>query len=215
MPVNTQEKSFVQITDPNSDEFAKFFDIYVESMPASERKTRDAIAAIVQRDDYYVAGLKLGGTVVAFFILFLSATESVGLLEYMATTESVRNQGLGSDLFMRAAELAGWRPLLVEVDSEREVSPDRHFRVRRKNFYMRHGCRQLQNLDYRMPLVGHATPPIMDLLLYWRGHEAAPSPDLVRRWLECIYAEVYGCARDDRRIDDMVRGLLGNTEAQA
>ena len=27
MPVNTQEKSFVQITDPNSDEFAKFFDI--------------------------------------------------------------------------------------------------------------------------------------------------------------------------------------------
>jgi hypothetical protein len=32
------QKIVRQITDPNSDEFAKFFDIYVESMPASERK---------------------------------------------------------------------------------------------------------------------------------------------------------------------------------
>jgi hypothetical protein len=35
-----------------------------------------------------------------------------------------------------------------------EVSPDRHFGVRRKNFYMRHGCPTAANLDYRMPLVG-------------------------------------------------------------
>ncbi|MBC8089845.1 MAG: hypothetical protein H7Z40_21505 [Phycisphaerae bacterium] len=207
-------KSFVQITDSNGEAFAQLFAIYEESMPTSERKTRAAIAALVDRNDYHVVGMKVLDEVVAFFILFLSARHAVGLLEYMATKNSSRSRGLGSDLFKKAAELAGALPMLIEVDSERERLPDQHLRARRKTFYLRHGCRQMPNLDYLMPTIGVAEPPTMDLLCYWKDRTDTPSSDVIREWLERIYVEVYGCARDDHRIDLMVQGFMNGAEAQ-
>lgn len=203
--------AYVRITSADTDAFAQFFAIYEASMPASERKPRDVIAALVRRQDYHVLGLKADNAVIAFLIAFVSATESMSMLEYMATKDSNRNRGLGAQLFAKAAELAGSRPMLVEVDSEREDAPDQSLRLRRKSFYIRNGCRQLPHLDYFMPLVGEAKPPVMDLLLYWPGHDDAPSPSLVRRWLECVYAEVYGCARNDPRIETMVRDYAGGS----
>lgn len=211
MSAGDPEASFTLITDPGSDAFAQFFAIYEASIPEYERKSREAIAALVTRADYRIVGLEMNNDIVAFFILFLSTAHSLGLLEYMATTSSARNGGLGSKLFRKAAELAGELPMLVEVDSEREDTPDRALRVRRKEFYFRHGCRQIPHLDYRMPMVGSAEPPTMDLLLYWKEHEEVLSPGLVRQWLEHIYVDVYGCRRDDERIAVMMSSISSDS----
>jgi hypothetical protein len=212
MSASDPEESFALITDPKSEEFAQFFAIYEASIPEYERKSRAAIEALAARTDYRVVGLRMNGEIVAFFILFLSIAHSLALLEYMATKSSARNGGLGAKLFKKAAELTGALPMLVEVDSEREDTPDRALRVRRKDFYLRHGCRQIRHLNYQMPMVGNAEPPMMDLLLHSTSHKEAPSLDLVRQWLEHIYVDVYGCSRDDERITAMMRSLAINAE---
>lgn len=198
---------FVEIKDPNGTDFERVFEIYEEALPACERKSRRQVVEMVMREDYRVVAMKAGEEVVGFFVVFLSLNQEVGLLEYMGTARQVRNQGLGGEMFRKAAEIAGERPLLAEVDSEREDSPDREIRRRRKSFYFRQGCQQVEGLDYLMPRVGDSKPPVMDLLYHWKGCSTAPSDELIRRWIKTVYAEVYQRPRDDPGIEWMMNGL--------
>jgi GNAT superfamily N-acetyltransferase len=198
---------FVEIKDPSCADFEQFFQIYEEALPESERKSREKVEEFVAREDYHVVVMKSGGEVLSFLIVFMSLNQDVGLLEYMATARQARNRGLGAAMFKKAAEIAGTRPLLVEVDSEREESPDRGMRIRRKHFYFRAGCRQIENLDYLMPRVDGAKPPVMDLLYCWKGCSEPPSRDLIRCWLKTVYAEVYQRPKDDPAIEWMMNGL--------
>ncbi len=137
----------------------------------------------------------------------MSLTQEVGLLEYMGTARQARNMGLGAAMFKKAGEMAGARPLLAEVDSEREDSADRELRRRRKNFYFRLGCQQIEGLDYLMPQVGESKPPVMDLLYYWKGCSTPPGHDLIRGWIKTVYTEVYQRPSDDPGIEWMMNGL--------
>jgi GNAT superfamily N-acetyltransferase len=204
----TPGAEFVEIKDPSSADFEAFFRIYEEALPESERKSRGQVAEFVTRADYHVVAMKSEAQVLSFLIVFMSLDHEVGLLEYMATARGARNRGLGADMFKKAAEIAGERPLLVEVDSEREDSPDRETRSRRKNFYLRAGCQQIEGLDYLMPRVDGAEPPMMDLLYYWKGCSTVPSHDLIRGWIETVYAEVYQRPTDDPAIEWMMSGLI-------
>lgn len=206
---------FVEIKDPNSADFEQFFRIYEEALPESERKSRGQVAEFVTRADYHFVVLKSGERVLSFLIVFVSLDREVGLLEYMATAREARNQGLGAEMFKKAAEIAGARPLLVEVDSEREDSPDRALRRRRKHFYLRAGCQQVEGLDYLMPRVDGAEPPMMDLLYYWKGCSTIPSDDLIRGWLETVYAEVYQRPTDDPGIEWMMSRLATRASNRA
>lgn len=165
------------------------------------------IEGLVTRQDYHVVAMKEQGQLLSFLVVFVSPHEDVALLEYLATSPQARSKGLGAALFAKAVELAGTRPLLVEFDSEREASPDRELRLRRKQFYLRQGCQQIKGLDYLMPQVGDSKPPLMDLAFHWKGPKTLPGPELVRRWLKTIYTEVYARPGDDPAIDAMIAGL--------
>ncbi len=199
---------FVEIKDPNGTDFEQFFQIYEEALPANERKSREQVAEFVTRLDYHVLVVKSGEQVLCFLIVFMSLNQEVGLLEYMATARQARNQGLGAEMFKKAAEIAGERPLLVEVDSEREDSLDREIRRRRKNFYFRSGCQQIEGLNYLMPQVSDSKPPVMDLLYYWKGCTTRPSDDLIRCWIKTVYAEVYQRPPDDPGIEWMINRMI-------
>ena len=95
--------------------------------------------------------------------------------------------------------------MLLEVDSDREPSPDQALRRRRQGFYRRLNCQRIDGLCYILPLPGEGAPPEMDLMVYFP--DAVPTVARVRlkRWLEVIYHEVYGCAEDDPRISEMLR----------
>ncbi len=198
---------FVEITDPHSADFEQLYRIYEQALPASERKPRAVVEGLVRRADYRVVALKAGEEVLSFLVVFVSSTEAVALLEYLATSQHVRNQGLGAFMVAKAVELAGARPLLFEVDSERGAFADQTLCLRRKHFYFRQGCRQIESLHYRMPQVGEMKPPAMDLLYSWRGRGTPPEPELIRKWLKTLYEEVYSRPANDPWIEVMMAGL--------
>lgn len=202
----------VMIENTDSDAFEMFYEIYVEALPDGERKPMAEIESLVSREDYSIMGLSKKNQVIAFLIAFHSRTASVGLLEYMATKRGMRNMGLGARLFQMALKQMRGRVMLVEIDSDREQSPDQELRARRKNFYLRQGCSIIEGLDYKMPPVSDQLPPMMDLLIYNPDSNVEVSADRITEWLQTIYVEVYGRDRHDAAIEDMVAGWIGATK---
>ena len=202
--------TFSPITRPDDPRFGDFLRIYEEALPERERKTSDEIKAQITRDDYELVLAERDGVVVGFIALYVSLSQPVALLEYMATDKTCRNMGLGALMFRESLRRAeGW-PVLVEVDSPREMAGDTELRQRRRNFYLREGCSVVEGLDYILPLEGRDAPPVMDLLVHWNGpHEAVLSDKLLRGWLQDIYVGVYDQSADDARVETMLGSWEG------
>ena len=185
--------------------------IYCESIGLREQKCRADLAAMVSKPNYRLLLAQDDSSVVGFSIVFVASSESFCLLEYMAVDKSYRGRGVGAELFEETVGVVyrsrGAIPILLEVDSEREPSPDQAQRRRRQNFYRRLGCRRIADCAYILPLPGENAPPEMDLFVY----VPEPAPTIRRakleRWLKLIYRDVYGCSADDRRIAIMLDGV--------
>ncbi|MFZ4603912.1 MAG: GNAT family N-acetyltransferase [Caulobacterales bacterium] len=184
--------------------FEPVSEIYEQALPARERKPRAAFAALLDRPDYRLIGMVDDGAAVGFALVYLGA--DIALLEYMATHEALRGRGLGAELCQAVQALAGARPILIEVDSDRDhAAPDLDVRRRRKAFYRRCGAREISGLAYQLPLPGLGAAPAMDLMLL-NGPPTIAKADLAL-WLAAIYADVYGQSPVDPRIAAMLDGL--------
>lgn len=185
--------------------------IYCGSIALREQKSKADLAAMVSKPNYRLLLAEDDHSLVGFSIVFVADGESFGLLEYMAVDKSHRGGGLGSELFEETVAAMyrshGAIPILLEVDSDREPSPDQVQRRRRQSFYRRLGCRRIADCAYVLPLPGENAPPEMDLFVY----VSEPAPTIRRaeleRWLKLIYRDVYGCSADDRRIAIMLDGV--------
>jgi ribosomal protein S18 acetylase RimI-like enzyme len=210
MTTNTQD-AYESLTSPDDSSFEEFYGIYTESIVPSERKTREQIAGMVARHDYRVLLMKRNDRVVGFCILFVPSHESFCLLEYMAVHATHRNLGIGEKLFRHSIQAVasdrGGVPILIEVDSERELVPDQDIRRKRKRFYRRLGCSQIDGLAYLLPLPGQGPPPKMDLMIYLPGSLPPIQKSQSERWLRVIYQGVYNCAPDDPRIAQMMESV--------
>jgi hypothetical protein len=151
--------------------------------------------------------LEEGDQVLAFSILFVARAAGVALLEYMATDGAYRDAGLGTETFGETLARSDGLPLLVEVDSDREAAGDREIRARRKRFYRRCGCLEIEGLAYRLPLPGAGAAPQMDLLVHPNGARPIISKDRLRQWLETVFVDVYEQRADDSRIAAMLAPL--------
>lgn len=217
-----QELTFRRLGANDTAAFDEFFALYWSSMPASERKSRPAMQALVARPDYQVLLLLLDGRLTGYSVTFVPENDTFCLLEYMAVHASFRGGGIGSTLFLHAVEMArngrGDVAMLLEVDSDREATADREIRRRRQAFYQRLGCLRIEGLDYVLPLdTGHA-PPLMDLLILPPPDGAVIRRATLERWLRTIYVTVYGRSPADPRIEQMIARLgdplqlIGSTE---
>jgi len=189
--------------------FEEFFRIYSESIQPREQKPRHLISRLVGSGDYRVLLQKQHSETIGFSIVFAPQTEAFRLLEYMAVDGRHRNSGLGQRLFQRVVqESVSTRgeplPLLVEVDSDREASPDRAMRKRRLQFYRRLGCLCVEGLPYIPPIPGEGPLPEMDLLVHLPASAPRISRAQLRQWLEIVYERVYYRRRDDPRIAQMM-----------
>jgi ribosomal protein S18 acetylase RimI-like enzyme len=182
-------------------DLAALLDIYRRAIPRSERRSDEAIAALLDSPAHRLAVADRGGEVVGFYVLFVGG--AVAMLEYLAIRETARGGGLGSALYRHARSAAGALPLLVEVESDRAEGPERSLRSRRKAFYRRLGCRELAGLRYRLPLGDD--PPAIDLLV--DSPSSGVKKDELETWLREIYTRVYGCAADDPRLAAMLAPL--------
>ena len=192
--------------------FREFYDIYSTSIADREQKPEAWICEMVRAPEYNVWVMKDGGHVRGLSILFLPRGETFALLEYMAVAPEQRNHGMGSELFrqsMERVEAAAGRsvPVVLEVDSDREVCLDEQIRRRRQQFYRRLGCLRLAGLHYILPLSGHGPVPEMDLMVYSADPRRRLPKAELEGWLRTIYREVYHCPADDPRIAQMLRDV--------
>jgi hypothetical protein len=187
--------------------FEQFYSIYTGSLVARERKKRHEIEGLIGRPGYRVLVLEESDQVVAFSIVFVALAAGVALLEYMATEKTHRNVGLGAETFEQSLARINNLPLLVEVDSDRENASDREIRARRKRFYRRCGCLEIEGLAYQLPLPGVGASPEMDLMVHPNGASLSLSKERLRRWLEAVYVDVYAQRADDPRIAEMLAPL--------
>lgn len=194
--------------------FADLLRIYHDAIPQGERKSDAALAVMLRRADYEFRVSLAGDAVTGFTIVKFLTAEDACLLEYMAVDRSLRGQGIGSALFQAAcgSAKATSRFVLVEVDSDAEAAADREIRTRRKAFYRALGCREVAGLSYLMPLVGRQPPPEMDLLVYRSSLPATLAKSRLRRWLGCVYSEVYQEPSDDGRIARMLSAMPDHIE---
>jgi GNAT superfamily N-acetyltransferase len=198
------------LTDPVDPGFKALYTIYRESIDPREQKSEAQLAAMVARPNYLFLMMHDDHRMVGFSISFLALEEPFCLLEYMAVDEPYRRRGVGAELFRETVSAIGSErraiPMLLEVDSDREPSADQELRRRRQNFYRRLGCRRVAGCAYILPLPGAQPPPAMDLLV----HVREPTPirhARLRRWVEVIYRDVYGCSANDPRIAMMLHDV--------
>lgn len=183
--------------------------IYAESIPPSERKSAEQLAAMVAQPGYSFLAAVESETVVGFSITASLRDTDAALLEYMAVAPEKRGRGIGAWLCRATAtqpQTAG-RFLLVEADSDRAESSDGAERTRRKAFYRRLGAKELDGLRYRMPRVTSATPPPMELLVCREKLPELIEKSCVRSWLESCYVQVYGMPADSPQIEAMLESL--------
>lgn len=205
------EDTYESLTPGDSSAYEEFYRIYAESMPLRERKPAAEIAAMVARPDYKILLVKKEDQTIGFSVIFVPIDHAFALLEYMAIHSDFRSAGVGGGLFRHSLELVvsgrGEIPMLLEVDSDRESSADRVIRQKRKNFYRRLGCLQIDGLHYLLPLRGDGPPPEMDLMVHIHDSLLPIRKSQLERWLSVIYERVYNCSPDDPRIAAMMKSV--------
>jgi ribosomal protein S18 acetylase RimI-like enzyme len=189
--------------------FKDFLRIYNESISVREQKSATEISAMLARPDYRIFLISRNTLTVGFSIVFVPIKESFCLLEYMAVDAAYRNSGLGQQLFLHSANnifsKTGCIPMLLEVDSDHELSADLLIRRRRQQFYRRLNCLRIDNLPYILPLPGQGSPPQMDLMIYFKGPAQVVRKIQLQQWLKLIYHDVYNCSDEDPRINTMLK----------
>jgi GNAT superfamily N-acetyltransferase len=207
MSVRPPGLDFAELSEPRGRDFEALLHLYEDAIVARERKSSEALRAMIASPDYLVVVARRSGELIGFAILMIG--RAVALLEYMAVDRQQRDGGVGSALYRHCRDVAlpANLALLVEIDSDREASADQALRTRRKHFYRRLGCRQVVGLDYILPLPGSGDPPSMELLV-----DGAMVGDLAPRatiagWLGEVYLRAYGCGPDDSRLRGMIRSL--------
>lgn len=181
--------------------------IYGEALPESERKSNDALRRMLANSAYLFRIAWIGDVAAGFSIVMHCAGCDASLLEYLAVAADQRGEGIGRRLFEMVVRDMESRWLLLEVEQNETEPSAGDDRGRRDRFYRARGCRRLAGLRYCMPPVRPETPPPMNLYVFRRDLPAEVAQASVRRWLECLYAEVYGRSANDPAIAAMLTGL--------
>ncbi len=182
--------------------------IYQAAIERREQKPAEALRAMRDDPRYGLFVVKDGPSVAGFSIACFLETADLWLLEYMAIATERRSCGLGSRLFLETCAFARARApsarCVLEVDRPLFNASPADVRVRRLDFYARHGCREIAPLEYVLPLDFAGTPPPMMLML--RGGHAGDEfgKETVTAWLRAIYREIYGVHASDPRFVTMV-----------
>lgn len=166
--------------------------IYVEAFPESERKPVPFLAEAAGREDYDLYAFGCAEEVSGFALVYKSRGAGFALLEYMAVAADRRDRGLGSLLFKELLTELSDRVLLLEIEADSGAEPpELSSSRRRRSFYRRLGCFEIEGLDYVMPQVAKALPPAMALLACGKANVTNEALNLPG-WLEEIYDRVYG-----------------------
>ena len=122
---------FIRIHDIRADKFAKA--LYKEAFPLRERKpyfllNRKTVSADCITDN----GNKCG-------IMIYIESEEVVFIDFFAISASVRGGGKGGKALEEFCRAHSGKPVVLEIENPYIASDNAEQRVKRKNFYLRHG----------------------------------------------------------------------------
>ncbi|QNA84851.1 GNAT family N-acetyltransferase [Sphingomonas sp. So64.6b] len=206
------ELRIAQLSVAEGPAFDGFYEIFCDALPASERKTREQIAALATRPDYRILIGEIDDQVMSFAVLFLSDRQPMALLEYLGTSVAARGRGLGAEMFRAVLDRIGSHSLVIEVDSDRQDSSDLEMRRRRKQFYVRLGARQVTGVEYRMPRIGADSPPELDLMIWPGEGRTQVMRGEVTAWIEDIYRGAYDRAVPDDELAKMIDAMPSHVD---
>lgn len=206
-PGESAAPRLIEVIDPQSAVSERALAIYEAVIPKAEQKTRAQILASLAHADVRFWAYERGGEVIGLSFLYAPQQEAVMLLEYLAVAPHAQGGGVGSALVTASFDASRHSPgavLLIEVDSEADTvdAAERAVRLKRKQFYRRLGCREVQGFDYILPLENYGPAPKMNLLVLGAEGDWFETARL-RRALAGIYRNVYACAPDDPRLGAM------------
>jgi len=191
------------LTAQNALAFDGFYAIYAKAFPPSEQKSKETLFSMLEAPFYTIYLAYNDEKIVGFCIMYHPQNDDFFLLEYIAITPHIQAKGVGSFLLQKSLELLiekeGNRPVLIEIDSPEHASSEQEIREKRERFYRKMGALKIDPFDYILPLQSDETPPPMELLLLHYPHKTLEK-SILKRWLEALYHDVYGCTKDDGRI---------------
>jgi ribosomal protein S18 acetylase RimI-like enzyme len=140
-----------RIKDSKDSNFHSVWNIYEDSFPSDEKRTKDKQIELLKNKDYFFYALIEKNECVGFIAIWeLSGYQ---FFEHFAIKQELRNQGRGTKVVKML--LKNNKKILVEVERP-ETS---HIAKRRINFYKRLGF-QLNKYNYVQPSYGNGKSPV-------------------------------------------------------
>lgn len=115
--------------------------LYMDAFPVSERKPFSMIVRMFRNGKTDVWYCTDHGTFIGLAITING--EDVILLDYFAIIKNSRGSGFGSAVLQELIRHYEPRGLFGEIESTYENCPDRVMRIRRKQFYLDNGLREM------------------------------------------------------------------------
>lgn len=144
-----QRQITLQPVTTDSRDYAAIEALFVRAFPENERRDLDAQAYNVDSDSVpmtcYAAYCKATGEFAGFVTVW--TFDGYRYLEHLATSEGVRNGGIGGAMVDAVAAMAPDEPIVLEVEPESYGE----MACRRIGFYERHGLRLWRGRDYMQP----------------------------------------------------------------
>jgi GNAT superfamily N-acetyltransferase len=176
--------------------------LYGESFPPVERKSEEAIVALLNGGSYRLYVALDGGAVAGLAALCLFPELRAASLDYLAVEPSRRGGGLGTTLFRHALAEASrhvpaLRGMLLEIQREDLAGgpEERTLREARLRFYRRLGARLITR-SYFLPPQSGTAPEEMYLMILPTAHQTLDRGALLELvW--ALHSRVYGYHRRD------------------
>ncbi len=199
----------VEPADKNNTQLVeRVYQIYSESIAVREQKPKSKFIECFKKSNYFNFVIRNElNEIVGFTMFFTDPPLKFSLLEYMAVDQKFRSAGLGSKLLAESFEhcfkIANIKQVIIELDSPQEACADQKIREKRFQFYARLGCKEIDGLNYILPLPGEGALPQMILLMYEKVDSKEISSSELQQVVSKIYTEVYDCSPSDPRLSQM------------
>lgn len=182
--IRTSEVSFVRLIEPSCClHWLKLYQLYKKAFPIYERKPFAMIYQTFRNKQGDVWYIEDNGYFVG--LAFTLNDRDIVLLDYFAIDKPLRNQGYGSQVMQLLQKKYQHQRLFVEIESTLDNVDNLNERLKRKQFYLNNGMKDLHILANV-----YGTP--MELLGF---NESVTFEDYY-----LTYYNIYGKARADRLI---------------
>lgn len=199
---------FHEIQDTDKEIFKDAIQIYVDSFPDNQRLSVDLMIRRVQEGIHQIfVGLLKDKAVFMATLHPLKNTDFI-LLEYLATDENFRGQGIGKLFFQYISQVLkdNHKYLVIEVENP-DFGDEQENKIRRINFYKKLGAIEIKDVRYILPpLTGDITTE-MKLLTMPEYHLRKINKGLIKRVIQEIYQQVYSRNENDKILNSFIHDI--------